>query len=131
MYSGVTRGLFNVVHVDKNPYLTTYVVELNSHLTRDLNQGDSISVDGVCQTVIAISDNRITFQSILETLLKTTLQDLYEGRKVSIERSLRIGDENGGHELAGHIFEVGTVLARKSFENNLTLTIQCSPQCLR
>ena len=131
MYTGITKGLFEVVFVDTAPCLTTYAIKLNQSLLSGLNIGNSVSVDGVCQTVVAINGMQVTFQAIEETLLKTTLKDLYEGRLVSIERSARLGDENGGHELAGHVFEEGTIVQRNPFENNLTLVIQCSPQATK
>ena len=129
MYTGITKGLFQVVSVDKKRDLITYAVDLGKALSARLELGDSVSIDGVCQTAVGIEGNHVTFQAIRETLSKTTLQDLYEGRWVSVERSARLGDENGGHELAGHIFEMGTVVQRKDSENNVTLVIQCSPQC--
>ena len=129
MYTGITKGLFEVVFVDKKKDLTTYTVALSEALITDLNIGGSVSVDGVCQTVVSIEGEHVTFQAIRETLSKTTLQELHLGRRVSIERSVRVGEENGGHDLAGHIFEKGTVIARKESENNVTLVIQCSPQC--
>ncbi len=131
MYTGITKGLFEVVFVDTAPCLTTYAIKLNQSLLSGLNIGDSVSVDGVCQTVVAIDGMEVTFQAIEETLAITTLQDLYVGRLVSIERSARLGDENGGHELAGHVFEEGIIVQRKPFENNLTLVIQCSPQAIK
>ncbi|HLB34341.1 MAG: riboflavin synthase subunit alpha [Verrucomicrobia bacterium RIFCSPHIGHO2_12_FULL_41_10] len=136
MYTGITKGLFQVIHVDKKPFLITYTVDLNENLVHQLGVGDSVSVDGVCQTVVAREGHKVTFQAGKETLLKTTLCDLFEGRMVSIERSFRFGDENGGHELAGHIFETGTVVGEKSSGDkrdlsNLNLTIQCTPHCLK
>lgn len=131
MYTGITKGLFSVVSIDKKPGLINYTVELNVPLIQGLNISDSVAVDGVCQTVVAIEGKQVTFQAIKETLSKTTLQDLYEGRRVSIERSARIGDENGGHNLAGHVFDVGTIIERKASENNLTLVIQCSRKLIK
>lgn len=128
MYTGITKGLFPVVSVDQQPFLTTYVVELNDTLSKGLSPGDSVSIDGVCQTVVSIQETKVTFQAIEETLSKTTLQNLFQGRLVSVERSARFGDENGGHEIAGHIFCTGTIVKRISCDNNLTLVIKPSAQ---
>ncbi|MFI0348298.1 MAG: riboflavin synthase subunit alpha [Chthoniobacterales bacterium] len=131
MYTGITKGLFPVVFLDKTHSLTTYRIQFNRTLLDGLLVSASVSVDGVCQTVVAIDGNEVTFQAIEETLSKTTLQDLYEGRLVSIERSARLGDENGGHELAGHILETGTIIGKRPSVNNLTLIVQCSPQSIK
>lgn len=131
MYSGITQGLFEVTHVDKKPGLITYTVKLNSELIKDLKVSASIAIDGVCQTVVSIQDDSITLHAMQETLAKTTLSDLYEGRKVSVERSLRVGDENGGHEVAGHVIGTATIAGIKSSENNLNIIIRCDKEWMK
>ncbi|OIZ99506.1 riboflavin synthase subunit alpha [Rickettsiella grylli] len=129
MYSGITQGLFVVKSVIKHKNLFHYCVVLNEKLVKDLQVGASIAVDGVCQTVVAINGIEVSFDAIQETLTQTTLNDLFVGRKVSIERSVRYGEEMGGHELSGHIFETGQIIDKKISENNLALTIHCSKAC--
>lgn len=130
MYSGITAGLFEVISIDNTHPFLAYTVLLNNKLTHHLSVGASVSIDGVCQTVVSIDGYKVTFHAIPETLSKTTLRDLFVGRRVSVERSLRWGEENGGHELAGHIFETGKIIEKTIFETNLCLTIQCSARCI-
>jgi riboflavin synthase len=129
MYSGITQGLFVVKSLTQQPGLSHYSVDLNVELTKGLKIGSSISVDGVCQTVVVIKGYEVSFDAMQETLAKTTLNKLFIGRKVSIERSLVFGDEIGGHEISGHIFETGLVIDKKSNGENLGLTIQTSEAC--
>lgn len=129
MYSGITQGLFVVKSLTQQPGLSHYTVDLNPELAKGLKIGASISVDGVCQTVVAIKGHEVSFDAMQETLAKTTLNELFIGRKVSVERSLGFGDEIGGHELSGHIFETGLVIDKKSNGENLCLTIQTSEAC--
>lgn len=131
MYSGITRGLFPVVRVDKEVGLISYMVSLSAELTAGLRIGDSVAIDGVCQTVVAINSNDISFQAIDETLRKTTLDKLHTGRLVSVERSLRFGDEVGGHEVAGHVFGKGIVSQVLKTNENLTLVIHCDPAWMK
>lgn len=131
MYSGITRGLFPVVQVEKKPGLTSYVVRLNEELCKGLQIGASVSIDGVCQTVISIQKYDVGFQAMQDTLNITTLDDLYTGRKVSVERSLRFGEEIGGHEIAGHVSGTATVVAVQPSENNLSLIVSCSKNLLK
>lgn len=131
MYTGITKGLFKVTQVEKKPGLIIYAVELNEELIHGLNISDSVAIDGVCQSVVKIEHHQVTFNAMAETLSKTTLDDLFVGRKVSVERSARIGEEIGGHECAGHVFETATIIERISTENNLSLTIQCSNRCIQ
>ncbi len=129
MYSGITQGLFVVESLSKHKNLFHYSVVLNEEHVKDLQVGASIAVDGVCQTVVAKNGIEVSFDAIEETLTKTTLNELFIGRKVSIERSVRYGEEIGGHELSGHIFETAQIIDKKTVENNLALTIQCSETC--
>ncbi len=123
MYSGITRGLFPVVAVQERPGVTRFSVELSPALSRDLSLGASVSIDGVCLTVVEFSSQRVSFEAIAETLGRTTLGGLSVGRKVSVERSCRIGDELGGHDVFGHVLGTGTVLARKEVGGQLDLSI--------
>jgi len=133
MYSGITQGCFPVVSVDAKPGLLTYEVELNDDLVKGLKVGASVSVDGVCQTVVRIDGVRVQFNAMEETLNKTTLDELVVGRRVSIERSLKMGDEMGGHEMAGHVEGTGVVhqVDRGEGNGNLSLVIQCPPEWMK
>lgn len=130
MYSGITQGLFVVKSLTKRPGLFHYSVVLNEELAKNLKTGASISIDGVCQTVVAKNGIEVSFDAMQETLVKTTLNELFVGRKVSVERSLVYGDEIGGHELSGHVLETGEVIDKKISGENLCLSIQCSVACL-
>lgn len=109
MYSGITRGTFEVTRVDRKPDLLTYEVELNEELAEGLAPGASVSIDGICQTVVTRSGNKITFDAIKETLDLTTLDTLELGDYVAVERSTKVGDEIGGHDVAGHVHGTGEV----------------------
>jgi riboflavin synthase len=113
MYTGITRGAFPVANVSRQPDLLTYDVELPEALLEGLVSGASVSIDGVCQTVVAIEGSLVRFDAIAETLQLTTLGDLAPGQKVAVERSSRVGDEVGGHDVAGHVSGTGRISSRK------------------
>jgi len=129
MYSGITQGLFEVKSIEKRKGLLHYTVVLNEALAQNLKRGASVSIDGACQTIVAKQGVEVSFDAIQETLDKTTLNELFAGKKVSVEKSIRYGDEIGGHELSGHVFETAKIIDKKITENNLSLTIQCSEAC--
>ncbi|MDP3705557.1 MAG: riboflavin synthase subunit alpha [Legionellaceae bacterium] len=132
MYSGITQGLYEVIALKKAPGLLSYTVLLSSELARHLKPGDSVSVDGVCQTVVTLEEEtRATFQAIQETLEKTTLNELYLGSYVSIERSLRWGDEIGGHEVSGHVYGTAKIHQKIADIQNVTWVIQCDPSWMK
>ncbi len=109
MFTGITRGTFPVVACDRQSDLVSFWVELPENLLGGLQTGASVAVDGVCQTVVDINGDRVLFEAIRETLDRTTLGELDTGSTVSIERSFRVGDEIGGHEVSGHIIGTGTI----------------------
>ena len=88
--------------------------------------GASIAVDGVCLTVVELDLARGRFAADLgpETLMLTTLGNLEPGTRVHLERPLRLGDELGGHLVAGHVDAVGLVVARR--ENGGALDLEIS-----
>ncbi len=105
--------------IPKESYLR-YSVELPGELLAGLEKGASVSIDGVCQTVVAIEEREVFFDAIGETLSRTTLDALAPGREVNIERAAKLGDEIGGHLLSGHIF--GTAVLQKVEGNIYTFS---------
>jgi riboflavin synthase len=71
--------------------------------------GASVSHDGVCLTVVAKDGATHTVQVSAETLARTTLAGWGEGQRLNLERSLRLGDELGGHLVFGHVDAVGEI----------------------
>jgi riboflavin synthase len=130
MFTGITQGLFPVTHVDFQPGLIGYRVRLNENLLQGLQLGASISIDGVCQTVVAITGLEVSFHAMQETCRKTTLSTLKPNQKVSIERSITFGSEIGGHLLSGHVQGMVLVSQRAESENNLRLILQGSKEMM-
>jgi riboflavin synthase len=75
--------------------------------------GASIACSGACLTVIAVEDDAFTVQASAETLACTTIGAWTEGTPVNLERSLRLGDELGGHLVSGHVDGLAQVVERR------------------
>jgi riboflavin synthase len=71
--------------------------------------GDSVSVAGVCLTVVDKQQRTLAFDVVPETLSRTALGGLEPGGFVNLEPSLRVGDQLGGHVVQGHVDAVGRV----------------------
>lgn len=80
-----------------------------SRVLDGLREGDSIAVDGVCQTVVELHGNEFAFESMRPTLDRTTLGDARPDRPVNLERALALGDRLGGHMVQGHVDGTGEV----------------------
>ena len=92
-------------HTTGGRYLT-----IDASLTLgDLRVGDSIAVDGVCQTAVETFDTGFAVESIATTLSRTTLGELVPGNAVNLERALALGARMGGHLVQGHVDGVGVV----------------------
>ena len=76
----------------------------------DIELGESIAVDGACLTVQAIQPGGFTAHVVRTSLERTRFGDYAEGRRVNLERALRLGDRLGGHLVQGHVDGVGEVV---------------------
>ena len=89
----------------------------------DLNIGSSISVNGVCLTVVELNKNSFSVDTIEETLKKTNLGRLNVNDFVNLERPLKADARLGGHFVLGHVDTTGKVEAIKELSNSHFMTI--------
>ena len=82
----------------------------SENLCQKLRPGDSVSIDGVCQTVVMVQKDTFSVQAVGETLTKSTLGNFIQGRKVNLETSLTLETPLGGHLVQGHVQGVGKIL---------------------
>ena len=115
MFTGIIEGTGSVKSISKiksknghrrsDVRLTVYL----GRLRKNLKVGNSVSIDGVCLTIIALYNNKADFDLVEETTNRTCLGSLNVGDKVNIERSLRVGDRLEGHLVLGHVDTTGMV----------------------
>ncbi len=103
MFTGIVQAKGKVVTKKLSREGERLEIAVPEGFNKDLREGASISINGVCLTVTECSKDRISFDVIQETLRATNLGDLNKKTEVNIERSLKFGDEVGGHILSGHI----------------------------
>ncbi len=84
---------------------------------KELNLGQSISVNGCCLTIAFLEGNLATFELSPETLSRTTFQNKRVGDRVNLERSLQMGERVDGHFVSGHIDGIGAVRSFQEMEN--------------
>ena len=103
MFTGIVQELGSVNALLKNESGFTLEVGVNEGFSDGLLIGASIAVNGCCLTVTEFDQNSISFDVIKETIRVTNLEYLGLADKVNLERSLKYGDEVGGHILSGHV----------------------------
>jgi len=125
MFTGIVQGRGEIVSIESGNEITTLQIRVPS--TEGLAIGASISIDGVCLTATEFAEGIVSFDVIPETLEKTTLGKLESGDPVNVERSLRYGDEVGGHLLSGHIIGRGLISKADAVGDGAQYTIMTPP----
>ena len=123
MFTGIVAASCEVVKIEQGEEVRSIVVDLSGY-DDDLDIGASVAIDGVCMTVVSSIDGHVRFEAIPETLERTTMGLLKQGSRVNIERSLRMGDELGGHILSGHIMSTARILQRTQKGEGIDLLIE-------
>ena len=123
MFTGIVAASCEVVATEQGEEVRSIVFDLSGY-DDDLEIGASVAIDGVCMTVVSSIDGHVTFEAIPETLDRTTIGFLKQGSRVNIERSLRMGDELGGHILSGHIMSTARILQRNQKGEGIDLLIE-------
>jgi riboflavin synthase len=93
--------------------------------------GDSIAVNGVCLTAVAIDGPQFAADVSRETLSLTTLGDLGPGGRVNLEKALTLATPLGGHLVSGHVDGVGEVLDRRQDARSWRFRIQAPAELAR
>jgi riboflavin synthase len=106
MFSGIVERMGTVRQLISDPPGVRLVIE-SPEIAQTTKIGDSIAVNGCCLTVVQVDESSFGFDAGAETLSRTNLGRLAQGSGVNLERSLKIGDELGGHFVSGHIDAVG------------------------
>lgn len=97
----------------------------------DTRPGDSVSVNGTCLTVTALSDSDFTVGLAPETISRTNLVHLRPGHPVNLERSVTPATRLGGHFVQGHVDAVGKVLDLRRDKDSLWVTVAAPEHVLR
>ena len=92
--------------------------------TATIELGASIACSGVCLTVVATQPDAFKVEAAPETLAVTTASGWTEGRRLNLERALKIGDELGGHIVSGHVDGRARIVARESEGDAVRFTLE-------
>ena len=130
MFTGIVRERGRLVSRNGGPDGAELVVEA-PETAAATHTGDSVALDGVCLTATNVSDGRIAFHAVAETLRRSTLAGLEPGAEVNVEPALRAGEPLGGHYVQGHVDGVGRVAAVEPEGEGRRLTIEPPPELLR
>ena len=121
---GVVQGVDRLLPSVRFKILAKIVLE-------ELEEGDSITVNGVCLTAVSPAASDFTVDVSPETVRMTNLGGLKAGDPVNLERAMRIMDRIGGHLVSGHVEGTGQVRERRQEGNAVVLTLEAPPEILK
>ncbi len=130
MFTGLVEEVGTVRHVRRRGEYLRLQVNCSTVLA-GLRTGDSVSIDGACQTAVAVDPAGFAVDTLAETLRKTTFGSLVPGATVNLERALRVGDRLGGHIVQGHVDGVGILASIERSNRNIYLSVDLDPALLR
>ncbi len=130
MFTGIVEEM-GAITVLRKTLAGTKLTILASSVMSDLKIGDSVSVNGICLTVISKSERDFSVEVSPETLSVTTLGDFAVGLPVNLERAMKLTERIGGHLVAGHVDGVGRIRSRQQDANAIMLKIEAPHNILK
>ncbi len=131
MFTGLVEDVGTVARAERRNNALVLAVRPARIALAELTIGESVCHDGACLTVTDVGRDSFGVLAGVETLERTTLGNLRVGKKVNLERSLRVGDRLGGHWVTGHVDGTGELAARRDLGSNLVLVFRTPPALLR
>ena len=122
MFTGIVQGTGTIQSMSGES-VRRFIIDFNEVSTDNLQIGASVAINGVCLTVVEQNNKLVSFDVIPETIDRTTFSNSRVGDKVNLERSLKIGDELGGHLLSGHVMGIGEIDYILTGEDNTDIRI--------
>lgn len=130
MFTGIVEEM-GAVTVLRKTLAGARLTILASTVMDDLKIGDSVSVNGICLTVVSRSERDFSVDVSPETLSVTTLGGFAVGMPVNLERAMKLNERIGGHLVAGHVDGVGVIRSRHQDANAIILAIEAPQNILR
>lgn len=130
MFTGIVEevGLIEKIKIGEK---SSSLIIKASNVLKGIDIGDSICTNGVCLTVVKISENKFEVDVMPETLRKTNFNQLKIGSKVNLERALTLNTRLGGHIVSGHIDGTGKIIHIEREDNAVWFWIEIAEELTR
>ncbi|MGC1504383.1 MAG: riboflavin synthase [Sulfitobacter sp.] len=129
MFTGIITDVGTIAALQQDGDLRARIT--TGYDTTRIDMGASIASDGVCLTVVGLGAEWYEVQISAETVSKTNLGDWSVGRRVNLERALKVGDELGGHIVSGHVDGVAEVVAMAEEGDSTRVTLRAPKDLAR
>lgn len=135
MFTGIVTDLGEVRSVDARANNLSRLTIWTRYPRAELVEGASVACNGVCLTVVDTGEENgrtwFAADAAAETLAITTVGRWHHGTRINLERPLKIGDELGGHLVAGHVDGLARVVAREGMTDMARFTLRAPPALSR
>jgi riboflavin synthase len=129
MFTGIITDIGTIVELEQAGDLRARI--RTSYDTAGIDLGASIASDGVCLTVVALGEDWYDVQISAETVSKTNLDGWEVGKRVNLERALKVGDELGGHIVSGHVDGVAEIIQMRDEGDSTRVTLRAPADLAR
>ncbi len=130
MFTGIVEELGTLKEAEDTLTGKRFMIAARQVLD-ELKIGESISVNGVCLTVVFCDKDSFCLNLVHETLDRSNLGELKMGSQVNLERALKLSTRLGGHILQGHIETIGVILEKKKDGDGAMITVRLDSQWMK
>ena len=130
MFTGIIESAGKVTGLERQSESVRLTIAAGA-IAEDVSIGDSVSINGVCLTAVAIHPPHLTFDAVHETMRKTTLGQLQIGGAVNLERALAVSSRLDGHIVQGHVDGTGRIASIRPVGNSWYVYVDASPDLMR
>ena len=130
MFTGLIEEIGTVRRIERGAKGARLTIAADTVL-ENTKIGDSIATNGVCLTVVALTDDSFSADVMAESLRRSALGSLQSGSPVNLERAMPADGRFGGHIVSGHIDGTGSVLSQRREDNAVWVTIKTPAPLLR
>ncbi len=123
MFTGIIEEIGSMRRIHRHGQAMALTIGAQTVL-QDVHLGDSISVNGVCLTVVDFDSESFSVDVMPETFRKTNLQSLKSGARVNLERAMAANGRFGGHIVQGHVDTTAVILSRTPEENAVVFSFE-------
>ena len=130
MFTGIVEELAPIKIIKPKTHGIRYTIAAKTVMD-DLKRGDSISVNGVCLTIVDKEKDSFSMDLVEETLNKSNLGELTVEDYVNLERAMKVSDRFGGHIVQGHVETLGVILEKQMKDEEAVISVGLDPEWMR
>ena len=124
MFTGIIQATGSITNIDSMDDDSRFVFNTGKMELSNMAHGDSISVNGVCLSIIKMEANSFSADLSKETLSLTTFSSLKVGSRINLEKAMMLSDRINGHMVSGHVDGIGKVVGKVDEGRSIRYTIE-------